>query len=245
GDGNGSDSGEQAAGTACPATADPAVADPTVPDQATAPGRSTQSASGRSTHARHEDARKRPAGPEGLEGPEDTETPTVPAARNRPPAETDPETHPALVAVVHGPEHRIAFVNEAYSHVFGPRPTGAAAREALPELVELGLLPLMDQVRRSGRPRTVKSRRVSPQQGAPGNRRRPGYYTFTCTPITTSGDSGVLIFAADVTDQVQAVERLRASERRQREAAVTLQRSLLPQELEQPDDLRVAATYQP
>ncbi|MFE9333745.1 SpoIIE family protein phosphatase [Streptomyces sp. NPDC006925] len=152
---------------------------------------------------------------------------------------------PALAAVVHGPEHRIAFVNDAYSRVFGPRPTGAAAREALPELVELGLLPLMDQVRRSGRPRTVKSRRVPPQQGVPGGRRRPGYYTFTCTPISTSGDSGVLIFAADVTDQVEAAERLRASERRQREAAVTLQRSLLPQELEQPDDLRVAATYQP
>ncbi|MER0246049.1 SpoIIE family protein phosphatase [Streptomyces sp. HSW2009] len=56
---------------------------------------------------------------------------------------------------------------------------------------------------------------------------------------------GVLVYAADVTDQVEAVERLRVSERRQREAAVTLQRSLLPQELEQPDDLRVAATYQP
>ncbi|MFI7246258.1 ATP-binding SpoIIE family protein phosphatase [Streptomyces qinglanensis] len=152
---------------------------------------------------------------------------------------------PALAAVVHGPEHRIAFVNDAYSRVFGPRPTGAAAREALPELVELGLLPLMDQVRRSGRPRTVKSRRVPPQHGVSGGRRRPGYYTFTCTPISTSGDSGVLIFAADVTDQVEAAERLRASERRQREAAVTLQRSLLPQELEQPDDLRVAATYQP
>ncbi|MGP3979272.1 SpoIIE family protein phosphatase [Streptomyces sp. 8N114] len=152
---------------------------------------------------------------------------------------------PALAAVVYGPEHRIAFVNEVYTQVFGPRPTGAAAREALPELVELGLLPLMDQVRRSGRPRTVKSRRVPPQPGATGSRRRPGYYTFTCTPITTSGDSGVLIFAADVTDQVEAVERLRASERRQREAAVTLQRSLLPQELEQPDDLRVAATYLP
>ncbi|WP_436847246.1 SpoIIE family protein phosphatase [Streptomyces buecherae] len=56
---------------------------------------------------------------------------------------------------------------------------------------------------------------------------------------------GVLVYAADVTDQVEAVERLRVSERRQREAAVTLQRSLLPQKLEQPDDLRVAATYQP
>ena len=55
----------------------------------------------------------------------------------------------------------------------------------------------------------------------------------------------MLVFAADVTDHAEAAERLRASERRQRETAVTLQRSLLPQELEQPDDLRVAATYQP
>ncbi|MFG3253630.1 SpoIIE family protein phosphatase [Streptomyces sp. NPDC048172] len=170
---------------------------------------------------------------------------------------------PALAAVVHGPDHRIAFVNEAYESVFGPRPSGAAARDALPELVELGLLPLMDQVLRSGKPRTVKSRRVpgghdgadarngttktgttktgTAKNGAP----RDGYYTFTCTPITAARDSGVLIFAADVTDQVEAAERLRTSERRQREAAVTLQRSLLPQELEQPDDLCVAATYQP
>lgn len=167
---------------------------------------------------------------------------------------------PALAAVVHGAEHRIAFVNEAYVNAFGPRPLGAPAREAMPELVELGLLPLMDQVRRSGTPRTVKSRRVpkrrtetvpdrrgpAPAGTTPGRRRRTAhYYTFTCTPITTSGDSGVLIFAAEVTDQVEALERLRTSERRQREAAVTLQRSLLPQELEQPDDLRVAATYLP
>ena len=44
---------------------------------------------------------------------------------------------------------------------------------------------------------------------------------------------------------MQVAERLRESERRHREAVVTLQRSLLPQELEQPDDLRVAAIYQP
>lgn len=150
---------------------------------------------------------------------------------------------PAPVAVVQGPDHRIAFVNNAYATVFGPRATGAAARETLPELVELGLLPLMDQVLRSGKPRTVKSRRVPATPGARDS--RDGYYTFTCTPLTLTGDSGVLIFAADVTDQVEAAERLRTSERRQREAAVTLQRSLLPQELEQPDDLRVAATYQP
>ncbi|MFG2140495.1 SpoIIE family protein phosphatase [Streptomyces sp. NPDC048650] len=213
--------------------------------------------------------------------PEPGDTPTtsgtgsVPAARAEPPSPEGPApaalaptvdalsvhdilgTIPALVAVVYGPEHRIAYVNGAYAGVFGPRPAGHTAREALPELDELGLLPLMDQVLRSGKPRTVKSRRV-PGGGGPDHS-RDGYYTFTCTPIEVAASGpapdpevacvaphhGVLVFGADVTDQIESAERLRVSEARQREAAVTLQRSLLPQELEQPDDLRVAATYQP
>ncbi|MEV7981245.1 SpoIIE family protein phosphatase [Streptomyces sp. NPDC086519] len=144
---------------------------------------------------------------------------------------------PALVALVHGPDHHIAYVNDAYTTAFGVRPPGAPAREALPELAELGLLPLLDQVLRSGRPRTLKSRKALDGRT----------YTFTCTPVAENGDrdGGVLLFATDVTDHAEAAERLRASERRQRETAVTLQRSLLPQELEQPDDLRIAATYQP
>ncbi|MGW0822447.1 ATP-binding SpoIIE family protein phosphatase [Streptomyces sp. NPDC002845] len=153
---------------------------------------------------------------------------------------------PALVALVHGPDHRIAYVNDAYVAVFGTRPVGEPAHEALPELGELGLLPLLDQVLRSSKPRTVKSRKAA------GGRS----YTFTCTPVdlpatpegsgVTDGKAGgVLIFAADVTDHAEAAERLRTSERQQRETAVTLQRSLLPQELEEPDDLRVAAVYHP
>ncbi|MGW1751121.1 ATP-binding SpoIIE family protein phosphatase [Streptomyces sp. NPDC002092] len=142
---------------------------------------------------------------------------------------------PALVALVHGPDHRVAYINDAYVTAFGVRPLGEPAREALPELDELGLLPLLDQVLRSRKPRTLKSRK------APDGRS----YTFTCTPVTEGENAGVLVFATDVTDHAEAAERLRASERRQRETAVTLQRSLLPQELEEPDDLRIAATYQP
>ncbi|GAA3819430.1 SpoIIE family protein phosphatase [Streptomyces phyllanthi] len=193
---------------------------------------------------------------------------SVPAARAEQPADGTPgapavddlptreilDRIPALVALVHGPEHRIAYVNDAYVAAFGVRPVGEPAREALPELAELGLLPLLDQVLRSSKPRTVKSRK------APGGRS----YTITCTPVDISAlratpggpaapinpdgrpaGGGVLIFAADVTDHAEAAERLRASERRQRETAVTLQRSLLPQELEQPDDLRIAAVYHP
>ncbi|WP_326650910.1 MULTISPECIES: SpoIIE family protein phosphatase [unclassified Streptomyces] len=143
---------------------------------------------------------------------------------------------PALVVLVYGPEHRIAYVNDAYAAAFGPRPVGATAADTCPELTELGLLPLMDQVLRSGTPRTVKSRKVRGQ----------GSYTVSCLPAENLKDGGgVLVFAADVTDHAEAAERLRASERRHRETAVTLQRSLLPQELEQPDDLCIAATYQP
>ncbi|MFJ1830173.1 PAS domain-containing protein, partial [Streptomyces sp. NPDC088178] len=80
---------------------------------------------------------------------------------------------PALVALVYGPDHRIAYVNDAYAAAFGPRPAGATAAEAMPELTELSLLPLMDQVLRSGTPRTVKSRRV----------RSGNSYTVTCTPV--------------------------------------------------------------
>ncbi|MDI5962120.1 SpoIIE family protein phosphatase [Streptomyces sp. SL13] len=194
----------------------------------------------------------------------------VPAARGAEPAGADPpepheEPHdalqaleqlsvpellaqvPALIAVTYGRQHRTGYVNDAYRDVFGSHATGEPARQALPELASLGLLPLMDQVFRSGRPRTVKARKVTwatPDSG-PQHTARHGYFTFTCAPLRNTADGGVVVFAADVTDQVRSAERLRASERLQREAAVTLQRSLLPQELEQPDDLRVAATYQP
>ncbi|OIV35265.1 PAS sensor protein [Mangrovactinospora gilvigrisea] len=188
---------------------------------------------------------------------------------------------PAPIAVTDGPQHRITYVNEAYTAMFGPRTPGAPAREALPELDELGVLPLMDQVYRSGRARTVRVRRVAQPTGTPADDTpdepdatgdSAAYYSFVCAPITDhdapAGHAnsspapravrrlarnssaagrvhGVLVFATEVTDQVQATERLRESERRHRETAVTLQRSLLPQELEQPDDLRVAAVYHP
>ncbi|MBT2381762.1 SpoIIE family protein phosphatase [Streptomyces sp. ISL-111] len=161
---------------------------------------------------------------------------------------------PAAVALLHGPDHRVAYVNEAYETAFGPRPSGVPAAEALPELAELSVLPLLDQVLRSGTARTAKSRRTA----------GGGSYTVTCTPVAAwdgtadtdhekaggkdkenRSEGGVLVYAADVTDHAEAAERLRSSERRHRETAVTLQRSLLPQELEQPDDLRIAATYQP
>lgn len=258
---------------------------------------------------------------------------------------------PAPVVVTHGQTHQVAYVNRAYRSVFGARSPGKPAHETLPELRELGVLPLLDQVFRSGRPRTVRvrrrERRTSGRAGEPDDGaahgeassyetttgRAPGdrvsgdgvtdgamddgredisddYFSFVCAPIRATPEdhapdtdppgtvtpsrtppggarsnpsplrsalrlpgrlpgrlsswlpgllttrqrasprdtdpvSGVLVYATDVTGHVQATERLRDRERRQRETAVTLQHSLLPQELEQPDDLQVGAVYQP
>jgi hypothetical protein len=159
---------------------------------------------------------------------------------------------PAPVAVTYGPLHQLGYANNAYRELFGERTTGLPAAEALPELTALGVLPLLDQALRSGRTRSVKARSIP---GPAGNR----HYNVSCVPLAarapalatgpdtpgTATTGGLLVYAAEVTDQVQAAGRVREAERRQREAAVTLQRSLLPQKLEQPADIRVAATYQP
>ncbi|PYC88467.1 PAS sensor protein [Streptomyces tateyamensis] len=156
---------------------------------------------------------------------------------------------PAPVVITYGARHRLGYANDAYRELFGSRHAGLPADEALPELTELGLPSLLDQVLRSGRGRSVKARSITDPSG------RQRCFNVSCVPLhsnertgTRDGQPpavGVLVFAAEVTDQVHAAARLREAERRQREAAVTLQRSLLPQELDQPAELQVAATYQP
>lgn len=71
----------------------------------------------------------------------------------------------------------------------------------------------------------------------------PGAGTLEADPSGLSGTTPHNPNEQEVVAQLS--DRLHASERRRREAAVTLQRSLLPQELEQPDDLRIGAAYQP
>ncbi|GAA2798287.1 SpoIIE family protein phosphatase [Kitasatospora aburaviensis] len=198
-----------------------------------------------------------PSGDVVVPGPRDPATPAGPTELLDPqrPQELREVLNriPAPVAVTYGPLHQLGYANRAYRELFGERQAGLPACDALPELGTMGVLPLMDQVIRGGRPRSVKARCIL---GLTGNR----YYNVSCVPLSRhdhraepddTGDhkdappAGVLIFAAEVTDQVLAATRLREAERRQREAAVTLQRSLLPQKLDQPADLRVAATYQP
>lgn len=152
---------------------------------------------------------------------------------------------PHALALLAGPGHRIDFANRAFREGFGlPPAADEPLGDLLPSFEQLGLLDALDHVYLTGTVFTAPEVRV---QGF-GPTARHATLRVTCSPLyeAEGGDiSGCMISIIDCTDQAAAIERLRAGERRHRHAAVALQRSLLPQRLSQPDDLRIAGCYLP
>jgi anti-sigma regulatory factor (Ser/Thr protein kinase) len=121
---------------------------------------------------------------------------------------------------------------------------GLPLAEAVPVLARLGLLDALALVQATGTVFTAPEVRV-PEFGPAG---RPAVLRVTCSPVRASAADpieGVLLHLADTTDQTAELRRLQGAERRHRNAAVALQRALLPQRLTQPDDLRIAGCYLP
>ena len=128
------------------------------------------------------------------------------------------EQAPAFLAVGRGPHHVFDRVNPAYLELMGPREMiGKSAAEALPELVDQGLIQLLDHVRETGKPfigqqMPVRLARVA---GAPLETR---YLDLVYQRLDDpEGDHAIVAHGVDVTEQVLAVERLRRSEQRLRE----------------------------
>ncbi|HLK43043.1 MAG TPA: SpoIIE family protein phosphatase, partial [Thermoleophilia bacterium] len=152
---------------------------------------------------------------------------------------------PGAVALVRDHDHRVDFVNRAFRDAFGlPADACGPLAGLVPQFEQLGLLDALDHVYATGTVFTAPEVRVSGY--GPG--RRPAVLRVTCSAVHHPEDgpvTGALISVVDCTDQTSAVDRLRAGERKHRYAAVALQRSLLPQRLSQPDDLRIAGCYLP
>jgi serine phosphatase RsbU (regulator of sigma subunit) len=152
---------------------------------------------------------------------------------------------PGAVALLRDHDHRLDFANRAFRDGFGVyggvgRPIG----RLVPRFEPLGLLDALDHVYATGTVFTAPEVRL----GVYGPGGHPATLRVTCSPARHPDNGpvvGVLLSAVDCTDQAATVDRLRAGERRHRNAAVALQRSLLPQRLSQPDDLRIAGCYLP
>ena len=120
------------------------------------------------------------------------------------------EQAPVIVALLRGPEHFFYYRNPAFQALFPDRAlTGRLYADAMPEIVAVGLMPVLDQVYATGQPYygtalpvvTMPPDGSAPPDGVPHER----YYDFSYHPYREDGQIvGITIFAYDVSGQVLA-----------------------------------------
>jgi signal transduction histidine kinase len=128
---------------------------------------------------------------------------------------------PAFLAVLRGPEHTFALINEAYAQLVGHRDIlGKPVREALPEIRGQGFLELLDDVMRTSTPFIGREMAIMLAR-TPGAAPEERFVDFSYLPLL-EGDAepaGIIAHGTDVTEQVLArrqVEALLAESERAR-----------------------------
>jgi len=117
---------------------------------------------------------------------------------------------PAAMTILRGPEHRFEFTNPlALRHRNLAAVVGKTTREVMPEVVEQGILAILDTVYATGTPF------IGTEFPARIDRRGDGlleeaYYNVVYQPLHTAlGDiDGILIHRVEVTEQVRARRQL-------------------------------------
>jgi signal transduction histidine kinase/CheY-like chemotaxis protein len=123
---------------------------------------------------------------------------------------------PAFIAVLRGPEHRVEHVNEQFLHFIGYRETeGLPTAEALPELIPQGLVGLLDQVYRSGKPHVGREVRIMLHSGsdaAPAER----IIDFVYQPLVErqGAVTGILVHGVDLTQSKRTEAELQSTRER-------------------------------
>ncbi len=108
---------------------------------------------------------------------------------------------PALICILKGPELIYEFANRAYQKTVGQRELlHRSIREVLPELEELGLIHLMENVYQTGQAFTTEEFRISFSE------EQNNFYAFTFQPMYDAREKieGLMIFAFDVSIQINA-----------------------------------------
>jgi len=117
---------------------------------------------------------------------------------------------PAAMTIMRGPEHRIEFVNPLGLRIRGRADlVGKTAREATPELVEQGILAILDEVYTTGTPFVGTEFPVRVDRRGDGVLEEV-YYNLVYQPLRTAqGDiEGILVHSVAVTEQVLARRRV-------------------------------------
>ncbi|GAB3831673.1 PAS domain-containing protein [Hymenobacter jeollabukensis] len=115
---------------------------------------------------------------------------------------------PAAIATLSGPEHRFTFANDLYQGLIDHRvQLGKSVAEVMPELVSQGIIDLLDRVYTTGEPFIGQELPVQLRDATGTLQQR--YFDFVYQPmLDAQGQTGILVFAVDVTGQVQARQQV-------------------------------------
>ena len=132
---------------------------------------------------------------------------------------------PAAICILEGPEHRFSFANSAYLALVGRRGLeGRTVLEVMPEVAGQGFIELLDDVLVRGEARFGHEHllRLSRADGASAS----AFLNFVYSPKRNGAGQvdGVLVFAHDVTYQVEARLRVESLARQLGESEERLRR---------------------
>ncbi|MCJ8165048.1 PAS domain-containing protein [Pontibacter sp. E15-1] len=120
---------------------------------------------------------------------------------------------PAMMCILKGPDHRFELVNPLYQGLFPDKELiGRTVAEALPEVVEQGIIELLDNVYQTGEIFTANERCVKIDRSNTGELEEI-YINFSYQPLYNEHDSvsGILVFALDVSEMVNLKHKLHES----------------------------------
>ena len=114
-----------------------------------------------------------------------------------------------MICILRGPEHRYEYVNPVYQSVFPDRQlTGRTVADALPEVVEQGIIELLDDVYRSGQSFHGNELPIAFDDGRDGRETRFFNFIYQQFREADGAVAGILVFAFEVTELVRARQRL-------------------------------------
>jgi PAS domain S-box-containing protein len=131
---------------------------------------------------------------------------------------------PAAIAVLRGPEHTFQWVNPDYARLVGRSAEsvlGRTVREAFPEVEEQAYVDLLNGVYRTGEPFVGRELPLH-LEGSEGPRDLYLNLLYAATRDVDSEIDGVFAHIIDVTDMVEARQRIEQSERQFRTLAETI-----------------------
>jgi len=126
---------------------------------------------------------------------------------------------PMFMAFLSGPEHRVELANPGYERLVGNRHVlGKSIRDALPEIVDQGFMPLLDEVYRTGKP-YIGSEVIydAPFPSDPSSARRMLDIVFQPVAGEDGSTAGVFVQGLDVTSHIELQRTMRQVEARNRQ----------------------------